>query len=382
MLRRDLIRVLTATPLAGWLRAWLPTTYVVTAGEGPNAAEVYRKAFGWAEGLSPEDSALLRKAASVEIDGREVGGLIRRARPALAMLREAAAIESCRWGAETPTRSDLGRGRLGMAGVSLVRASCLSARWQAKAGRGREALDDVFAGLTLAHRIGTEGVIIARVMECGGEVPAFQTLGRILPGLDRATLDGLSQRLDALPTPEPASATIGPESRFILGSIRTDLAATGPVIGDDQWDGLNLKEEAPALKRLTGGDRDRLLAHLDATGPAFAELARRLDLPRPGCRSSLDAFAEAERTTNPIVASLVEHAWGVRHVVDRMKALRAMLRAGLALVRDGEAAFLAVIDPFGTGPFGLERRGDGFRIRSALKDKEKPGVDLEIGGPA
>src|SRR4051794_4853902 len=50
------------------------------------------------------------------------------------------------------------------------------------------------------------------------------------------------------------------------------------------------EEEAATLKRLTGGDRAKLLAHLEATAPA-AELARRLDLPRPGCRAALDEFA-------------------------------------------------------------------------------------------
>ncbi len=116
--------------------------------------------------------------------------------------------------------------------------------------------------------------------------------------------------------------------------------------------------------------------------PAFAELARRLELPRPGCRAALDEFAEAERSTHPIAAGLVEHAWGVRHVVDRMRALRSMLHAGIALVREGEAAFRAESDPFGTGAFGLERRGKRSLIRSALNDKGKPELSLDIGDPA
>ncbi len=66
-------------------------------------------------------------------------------------------------------------------------------------------------------------------------------------------------------------------------------------------------------------------------------------------------------------------------MVDRMGALRAMLRAGVALIRDGEAAFGAERDPFGTGAFGLERRRKAYRIRSALSDEAKPEVSLEIG---
>jgi hypothetical protein len=50
------------------------------------------------------------------------------------------------------------------------------------------------------------------------------------------------------------------------------------------------------------------------------------------------------------------NAWGVRHAVDRMRALRSLLYAGIALVHQGEAAFRAESVPFGTGAFGLERR--------------------------
>ena len=168
-----------------------------------------------------------------------------------------------------------------------------------------------------------------------------------------------------------------------MGSLRTKLMAIGPVVEGAEWAELGFdEEEAAALKRLTGGDRAKLLAHLEATVPAFAELARRLDLPRPGCRAALDEFAKAERPTHPIAAGLVENAWGVRHVVDRMRALRSMLHAGVALVREGEPAFRAKSDPFGTGAFGLERRGKGYLIRSALIDEGKPEVSLEIGDAA
>lgn len=383
MFRRNLLRALTATPLAGWLRPWVLPAFGAAAAEGPNAADIYCKAFDWAEGLRPEEKERLRNAATLAIDDRRVDASIQQAGPVLEAIRKAATIRRCDWGTETVTSDDLCKGHLDGFHINFIRIACLSARRHARAGRGRDALDDVFAGLTLAHRVGTDGLLIARTLECGGEIPAFQTLGRILPELDRATLDDLSRRLDALPPPAPASATIGPESRFILGSLRAKLAATGPVIEGAEWADLGFDEEAAAtLQRLTGGDRARLLAHLEATGPAFAELARRLDLPRPGCRAALDEFARAERSTHPVAAGLVEHVWGVRHVVDRMRALRSMLHAGLVLVRDGEPAFRAESDPFGAGPFGLERRGKGYLIRSGLHDDGTPEVSLQIGDPA
>jgi hypothetical protein len=154
------------------------------------------------------------------------------------------------------------------------------------------------------------------------------------------------------------------------------------LIADDDWPDLGFDaEDAVTIKRLTGGDRKALLAHLETNGPVFAELARRLDLPRPNCRVALDEFALARRASHPLVAGIVESAWGVRHKVDRMLALRAMLRAGVALIRAGETAFRAVTDPFGTGPFELERMGKGYLIRSALHDEGTSEVTLVVGDP-
>jgi hypothetical protein len=75
-------------------------------------------------------------------------------------------------------------------------------------------------------------------------IRAFQTLARILPGLERAALEDLSRRLEVLPTPEPASAAIGPESRFILGLLRTKLMAIGPVVDSAGWAELGFEEMA------------------------------------------------------------------------------------------------------------------------------------------
>jgi len=186
MFRRDLLRSLMAAPLAGWLRPW--ATRVAFGGEAsqePNAATIYRRAFGWAEGLRPEDAARLSAVTTIALDDRRIDALIQQADPALAAIQEAAAIGRCHWEVETLSCEDLGKGRLSFSNVNIIRVACLSARRHAELGRGREALDELFAGLIMAHRLGTGGVMVARLLECGCEVPAFQTTGRILPGLDR-----------------------------------------------------------------------------------------------------------------------------------------------------------------------------------------------------
>ncbi|WP_406693534.1 hypothetical protein V5E97_21110 [Singulisphaera sp. Ch08] len=383
MNRRDFHFAWLWATLANWLKPSLPPVFGGEGIEGANAALTYRKMFAWAEGLLSEDVDWLRESATIAIDNPRAVAMVQAASSALEAMREAASIRQCRWENEVLSPDDLDKEPLKPASLlSVIRVTCLSARRHTRMGQGLEALNELFAGLTLAHRVGTGGVLIARILEGGSEGHLFRTLGRLLPRWDHATLDDLSRRLEVLAPPEPASATIGPESRFILGSIRGKLRTTRPRIDDEEWTNIGFgKEETEALKRLTGGDRDKLLAHLETTGPAFAELARRLDLPRPGYRAALDEFAKSEQSTQPIVAALVANASGNIHVVDRMIALRSLIKAALVLLRQGQPAFRKHLDPFGKGPFGLTRRGQVDLIRSALSDESRQEVSLEIGGP-
>src|SRR4051812_43351476 len=100
MLRRDLLRALTTTPLAGWLGPWLPRGFGGAVGEEPNAAAIYRGAFGWAHGLRPQDRERLRGAETIPLDDRRIDALIKQAAPALGAIREGAAIRRCYWGIE------------------------------------------------------------------------------------------------------------------------------------------------------------------------------------------------------------------------------------------------------------------------------------------
>ena len=383
MLRRNLLRALLTTPLAGWLRPWTPLVFGGAAVQTPNAATIYRRVFDWMKLLDTMDRDQLRNAATIPVDDQRIRSVLDQAARVLKALREAAKTDRCDWGIETFSNKDLVQGPLDATNLNLVRLACLSARRYAKMGQGEEALDDVFAGLTLAQRIGSNGLMISRLLGHSGEVHAFKTIGRILPILNPSTLNDLSRRLDQLPRPEPASAMIEPESRFILGSIRARLITWGPVIQEEDWAELGFApEETLGIKRLTHGDRAALLAHLNENGPAFAELARRLDLPRPQCRAALDRFARTECADHPLVASFIEKAWNIRDLVDRGRALRAILHAAIALLRDGEAAFGLVADPFGNGPFLLQRRVSSHRIRSALSDEGGQEVALTIGDPS
>jgi hypothetical protein len=382
MLRRELLRLLASASLLGRLRGWSALAQAPTA-DGIDAAVVYRRAFAWAEGVPWDEWARVREAVDASRLGPHVHRWIDRARPALEALREAAKLEACRWGDEGMAPDVINRDRLDGRNHQLVRLACLSTRRHAEAGRFEEAFEDAFAALSFARRTGTDAPLIGRLFECADENVTLQTLGRLLPLLDRASLDSLARRLDALPPIAPASATIGPESRFILNVIRAGLAEAGPALVEQDWKRIGYDgDEAAPLKALVGDDRDRLLAHLDAAAPGFVELGRRLDLPRTELDAAIEEFVRTRRETDPIPVGLVASARSFRDAVDRAGLHFAMLRAGLVLVRDGEAAFRALRDPFGDGPFGLERREGGWVVRSAFPGIKSPTTEFRVGDPA
>ncbi|WP_165219939.1 hypothetical protein [Aquisphaera insulae] len=381
MLRRDLLRSSLAAPLSRWLGRFVPLVYPRQRVEDRDAAEEYSRAVDWVRALGDDDRRRLRESRTAPLDDPRIVDLIRRADSVLGRLRAAAGIDRCSWRDRAITSSEqLNRGQVDVIHTQVIRVACLSARRHMAAGRTADALDDLFAGWTLARRLGEAGVQFARLLECGGEFYVIETLGEILPALGRLGLDDLVKRLDAFPAAAPASASIGPEARFMLAPLRARLATGKPVFDVADWAdaGWDEKESGPLL-RLAGGDRAKVLVHLEATTPAIEELARRSDLPHPSWHASLDEFAAKEREVHPIAASFAGIARNIRRLVDRMTVNRALLRAGITLVRDGEPAFRAVADPFGHGPFGLDREGNGWRIRSALHDEAPAEASLRIG---
>lgn len=376
-----MLRLLTSAPLLGRLSGWGAFAQS-PSGAATNAADVYRRTFAWSEAVWRERWQEVYASLEAPRLGPDVDRWLKEAQPALRTLREAASIKACRWGDENLTVEGIDRDRLEIGHNFPGRMACLSARRLAEKGRFEESLDDAFAALSFARRIGEDGVLIARLFQCAGETAACQTLGRILPLLDRPALASLANRLDASPPPAPFSTNVLPESRFILGSLRGLLSNANAVLTEDDWARLKLDaDETAILKRLSGGERVRLLAHLDEAGPAFEELGRVLDLQLREREGALGEFARTHRETAILAVGFIEHAQPAATAVERIGLIFKMLRAGVLLIRDGEPAFLAPRDPYAAGPFGLERRGEGLILRSAFPGVKTPTTEFAIGFP-
>lgn len=387
MLRRDLLGLLAA-PFVRWRNFFAGTPAGAAIADAGNAAPLYEEAFRRLERVVEGHKTLLRNRATwlaADLTDEQATRLLDDAKPTLDALRAASRLGDCRWEPARITHEDLLKGRLDPAHGRVVDLLDLSAERHARVGDFRAMRGDIDAALTLARRLAADGILMARLLGYSCEVGTWQAFGRIVPLLDRTTCDDLAGWVDELPAPEPASAVVAPEARFILDSTRARLAEPGPALIDEAgWVKFWVHpEDRPALTRITGGEPARLLTHLEASEPAYRKLARRLDLTRPDVWAGLAQFEAEHAATFPIAARLVDPFRGVRHNRHRIEATRALARAGLILRGQGEAAFEALADPFGVdgAGFGREPVGRATVLRSALRDDWRPAVELTIGAP-
>jgi len=317
-----------------------------TEGKAENAAVHYRQAFELLPKLSQEQEKLLREASSAPID-KATEKVLRKAEPALKMLRQGAQMAHCDWGlpkgaedlkALTPAPSDAME--LTKAFVlplndarSLVRLACLQARYSAQQGREQEAVDNLAAALTLGRQLGSTGAIVSFIVQVAIESLVVDTAARVLPNLGPEALTQLGKRIDAA----PAGAT-----------LKTALQK------DNERDSI--------LRDFTGDPRYGQMLEFNKK---LIEIA---DLPP-------DEFAkEFKKIDNPQAASM-ERAHQIQSAA---RAKMAMLAAAIKIRLEGKKAVESTKDPYGDGPFKYTEVPGGFELESELRMDDKP-VTLRIG---
>jgi hypothetical protein len=139
------------------------------------------------------------------------------------------------------------------------------------------------------------------------------------------------------------------------------------------------EEEIKAVLKAAGNDVKGLLRLIDEAAASYDELGKILDLPYNRVGPAVAAFREKYAESNPNLASFAKTAENVRYSVARVEAKWAMLRAALAITREGKDRLKDSKDPFADGPFAYRSFPGGFELKSALKYKELPSVTLVVG---
>jgi hypothetical protein len=296
-------------------------------------------------------------------------------------LRRGSALPRCDWSLDFEDGVQLLLPHLDKA-RTLTLFACLRARIALADGRPADSLDDLLAALTLGRQV-ADSIMICLLVDHNVEANAIEALGLLLPKLDAAAVKRISDYLDKLPPAATIEQTLVTEQEHFVGwGIRKlkDLERAGggnmpakvrAMLGSDDANEIMTLVDDTSVKRMIDA--------LEGFRLMLDEQRRVVALPRDQFLIQWPAL-QAKQSVNPTAKVAMPAVIKVVDSRDRARARMAMLKAAVAVVRDGQAALAQHPDPFGNGPFQYTARPHGFELRSALNLDNKP-MSLVVGPP-
>ncbi len=315
------------------------------------------------------------------------------------LLRAAAHAEvPCDWGLDLTEGPELLLPHLAQAKAAAVTAR-LRVMWDLQNGRQAEARDDLLATLALARNISRDGTLISVLVEIAMENIVVSTVAENFHQFSPETLKQLEDGFAAAPARGTAAQAVATGERSFYdwfmrkakeaqkkhpgdeAAAMADIQAIyqnamGPSEGSS-----NTVEKAPAV---AAGSVDAYIKLLDAMPPMYDRVAAILSLPRAEYEAQIGPFmAEIRNSPNPMIANLFPAFEKCRPKEFDILSELAMLHAAVEYKVNGEAAFNAVMDPAGDGPFVMERfvfKGvdRGFKLKSSYAGRGFPEVMIFV----
>jgi hypothetical protein len=300
----------------------------------------------------------------------------------LKYLRRGAALPRCDWSLDYEDGVGLLLPHLARA-RTLAAYAALRSRQAAADGRPADGLDDVLAVFALGRHV-ADPIMVSMLVDYAVEHVAIDATTRLLPDLDAAGLRRVAERLDTLPPAATLEQTIQSERQNFKGWVirwLKDLERSGA--GDLRAKVRALLDPSPdseeILKLVDDNSAKRLIQVLENLGPFYDEQCRLVVLPRDQFLAQWPDL-QKRQSTNAVARAILPATAKVLDARDRYRARFAMLKAAVAVVRDGQAALAKHPDPFGSGPFEYKALPQGFELRSKLTLEGKP-VTLTVGPP-
>ena len=260
----------------------------------------------------------------------------------------------------------------------LGRLALLRARWQSACGRPAEAVADLLLSMRTARLLGGRTPLLMDLLVgISIEGQAITVAAALLPALDPPARQRLEAGLATLPISATVADALAGERLFALWAV-DHMLAMPPLQrvgfcgqlggGGTGLDALRLlpevtDEKLRALSEVYGAEVARWQAHLRRPP------AERLPLPKPW---------SGGKAPNALLEALMPAFTGManRELQDLQR--RAMLRAALARLADGDAGLAAHPDPLAGKPFACEATPGGFRLSADAVGELKPAM-LEVG---
>ncbi|HUW35613.1 MAG TPA: sigma-70 family RNA polymerase sigma factor [Planctomycetota bacterium] len=316
-----------------------------------NAADYYKKAFE----LIPKDQEI--DAVVLADFGTEPADKMKAAleayQPALTLVAEGAAIRNCDWGIDLAKGGSAPLLPIFSQTRQLARAARFRARCEWAAGRRANAIDDLRNALVLARHIGGEKnmVLISMLVQVA---------------IERMTIDTCAERLtdaQAADLIEPVVPANENKRHLLSQAIAGEKTLFIP------YTRKTMKQ--PAISPMT--------LWLDQLEKEYDETIRITALPYQQARPQLAAqYGRIKAGFNPFAKQVFPALTRAQEEEMRLHVSWAMLRAGIAVCRDGEAALNDAPNPAGTGPFQYTKLEKGFELKTEVPGVEQP-VVLEFG---
>ena len=295
------------------------------------------------------------------------------ARKSLKLLHRAGEMPYCDWGHDfarggwTTVLPELSKSQM------LVRIALLAARFEWSRKHWNKAAQIIRDVLILSHRVGREGTIIGVLVEYDIDWTVVNTVTENLFSLPPPALNGLRKVLDQAAPPTPLAWAMVRQNHYCLIWLRR-LVRKNRL--RSLWRSIYLPKKPPSMP---ADFRRQVLASLPVITQWWHETLAAFEQPYP---KAMVAIKQLYRQTkaqwrknpqwhkNPLLST--EHRnLTMSHLLYRLQCIAfarfAMLRATVAYLHGGLAAFNKIRDPFGRGPLSLTRQRYQILLRTHLK---------------
>jgi hypothetical protein len=376
-------RVVISLLLVGgaiWMAPLAAQPRAGTADLAANAALKYWQAFAHLPPRNDEQQRRIGDWRATPLDA-QARRLVEDSQNSFLYLRRGAALSRCDWSLNYEDGIGLLLPHLDRS-RTLTLLACLRARLALADGHPADALDDVLAIFALGRHV-ADPIMVCLLVDYSLEQNAIDAVAIMLPKLDAAALRRVAERLDALPTAGTLEQTLVTErdyfSSWAIRWLREQEQSGGDLRAKVKSLMAGSESEDEILRLVDDKSAKRLIQALEELGPLYDEQRRLVSMPR---EQFLAQWPELEKrqSANATAKAMLPSVIKVVDARDRHRARFAMLRAAVAVARDGQAALAKHADPFGQGPFEYKALPKGFELRSKLTLDGKP-ISLTIGAP-
>jgi hypothetical protein len=341
-----------------------------------NAALKYWKAFALMPALDKEQETLLGDWNKVPLDAA-AQKLITESEKSRLYLYRGAKLPRCDWGLNWEDGMELLLPYLAKS-RDLARLAALHGRYEFSRGNWDAGAEDAIAMMALARHVGSEPIMLCILVRYLIETITLDLLAPYLPEL-KAQSPKIIAAYEALPAGATLPQAFQTEKKHMLqwlvremkqaeekkpGAWRAILKRAAGLEGDDVVNQV--------------GTFDRAIALTEATVPVSDELAKFVVMPREEFEAKYPEFKKKVKAENLLASHLLSSVEKMLAAQHRNQTQIALLRAAVAVVRDGPDKIKDSKDPFGDGPFEYRARDKGFELKSKLLYKGQP-VMLIVG---